>query len=142
MNNIELMKYWIKSSDDDYEAMMSLYKNKKYTWCLFIGHLVIEKLIKAIYAKRNPESPHVIKKHDLLLLANKCNLKLDSDIDIAIISDDFKEDLADELLNLMRLRRNIDLRIEPHLIKTEEFRENETPFIDEVIKTGIELKVA
>jgi len=65
----------------------------------------------------------------------------DSDIDIAIISSDIK-DKFDDMAKLMRLRREIDLRIEPHPIKTEEFRENETPFIDEIIKTGIELYAA
>ena len=62
----------------------------------------------------------------------------DSDIDIAVVSSDIIDKLED-MARLMRLRRNIDLRIEPHPIKTEEFRENKTPFIDEIIKTGIEL---
>ena len=65
----------------------------------------------------------------------------DSDIDIAIISSDIK-DKFDDMVKLMNLRWDIDLRIEPHPIKTEEFKENETPFIDEVIKTGIELYAA
>lgn len=42
MNNIDLMNYWIESSDEDYEAMKVLFNNHKNTWCLFIGHLVIE----------------------------------------------------------------------------------------------------
>jgi predicted nucleotidyltransferase len=65
----------------------------------------------------------------------------DSDIDIAVISSDIK-DKIDDMALLMKLRRNIDLRIEPHPINTEEFKENETPFIDEIINTGIEIKVA
>ena len=65
----------------------------------------------------------------------------DSDIDIAVVSKDIK-DRFDDMAKLMSLTWNIDVRIEPHPIKTEEFRENETPFIDEIIKTGIELYVA
>ena len=65
----------------------------------------------------------------------------DSDIDIAVISGDIKDKIDDTLV-LMRLRRDIDLRIEPHPIRTAEFRENETPFIDEIINTGIELYAA
>jgi len=72
--------------------------------------------------------------------ANGTNTE-DSDIDIAVISSDIK-DRFDDMARLMKLRRKIDLRIEPHPIKTEEFRENETPFIDEIIKTGIELYAA
>ena len=62
-----------------------------------------------------------------------------SDIDIAIITDDFKNDIFDEELNLMKLRRNIDTRIEPHLIRIEDFKNAETPFIQEVIDTGIKV---
>ena len=29
MNNIDLMNYWIESSDEDYNVMKILYKNKK-----------------------------------------------------------------------------------------------------------------
>ena len=47
MNNIDLMNYWVNSADNDYETMDILYKNQKNTWCLFVGHLVIEKLLKA-----------------------------------------------------------------------------------------------
>ena len=65
----------------------------------------------------------------------------DSDIDIAVVSSDIKN-IFDDRLNLMRLRRNIDLRIEPHPIHTDEFKPNETPFIDEVLQTGIEIYAA
>ena len=65
----------------------------------------------------------------------------DSDIDIAVVSSDII-DRFDDMARLMRLRRDIDLRIEPHPIKTEEFRKKETPFIDEIIRTGIELYAA
>ena len=63
----------------------------------------------------------------------------DSDIDIAIITDDIENNIFDEELNLMKLRRNIDTRIEPHLIRIEDYRNIETPFIQEVIDTGIKV---
>lgn len=44
---------------------------------LFIGHLTIEKLLKAIYAKENKESPYPPKIHNLNILAERCNIKLD-----------------------------------------------------------------
>jgi len=62
-----------------------------------------------------------------------------SDIDIAIITDDFENDIFDEELNLMKLRRKIDTRIEPHLIRIEEYKNADTPFIQEVIDTGIKV---
>ena len=76
MNNIDLMNYWIESSDEDYNVMNVLYRNKKNSYCLFFGHLVIEKLLKALYANRNKNAPHAPKSHDLLYLAEKTKLEL------------------------------------------------------------------
>ena len=80
MNNIDLMKFWFESSDSDYETMTVLYNNKKNTWSLFIGHLVIEKLLKGLYAKNNPENPIAPKIHNLILLSQKANLEVPIEI--------------------------------------------------------------
>ena len=53
--------------------------NKQNSWCLFVGHLVIEKLFKALYAKNNKENPYAPKIHNLLALAEKCELELDDE---------------------------------------------------------------
>ena len=64
----------------------------------------------------------------------------DSDIDIAIITDDLKcDDVFDEQLNLKKLRRNIDYRIEPHLIEVADYDNVENPFVQEIIDTGIKV---
>lgn len=76
MNNIDLMNYWLESSDEDYNVMNVLYKNKKNSYALFFGHLSIEKLLKALYAKKNKSAPYAPKSHDLLYLAEKMKLKL------------------------------------------------------------------
>lgn len=76
MDNIDLMKYWTKSAEEDYEAMQVMYKNKKNIWTLFLGHLVIEKMLKGLYAKNNKDNPYAIKSHNLLALAEKCKLDL------------------------------------------------------------------
>lgn len=73
----EQMKYWIKSSDDDFQAMTHLFEKGDNTWALFIGHLVLEKLIKAWYVKVTFKSPPFI--HDLVRLADKGGLQLDDD---------------------------------------------------------------
>ena len=77
MNNTDLMNYWIESSDRDYESMKKNYETKQYTWALFIGHLTIEKLLKALYAKVNKNNPYPPKIHNLVILAKKCNIELD-----------------------------------------------------------------
>jgi len=58
--------------------MKNLYNSKDYSWCLFVGHLVIEKLVKAVYAKNIPESPNAPKIHNIIKIAKKCNLELDN----------------------------------------------------------------
>lgn len=40
------------------------------------GHLVIEKLLKALYAKNNKNAPYAPKSHDLIYLAEKIGLEL------------------------------------------------------------------
>ena len=61
-----------------------------------------------------------------------------SDIDIAIISPDFSDDLFEERLILMKLATSIDDRIEPKPFKTELFNPND-PLVDEIQKSGIQL---
>lgn len=46
-NASKLILYWLDGSDDDYDTMIAMYKSKRYNWSLFIGHLMIEKLLKA-----------------------------------------------------------------------------------------------
>ena len=80
MNSVDLAKYWLDSANSDYETMQVLYKNRRNTWCLFIGHLVIEKFLKGLYAKNNPENPIAPKVHNLILLSQKANLKVPNEI--------------------------------------------------------------
>ena len=71
--NIEkLVKYWIESSDDDFDTMMSMFEIKRYSWSLFVGHLMIEKLLKAYYVKSKQDFPPFI--HNLLRLAELSEL--------------------------------------------------------------------
>lgn len=101
MDNLNLMEYWLNSSDEDYNVMQYLYKGKKNSYCLFFGHLVIEKLLKGLYAKNNKENPYTIKSHNLLALAEKCGLELSDEqigklqiitqFNISARYDDYKE---------------------------------------------------
>jgi len=62
----------------------------------------------------------------------------DSDIDIAIISSDFK-DIIDDGAKLIGLTWKIDTRIEPHPILTEDYENISNPFVKEVVDTGIKV---
>lgn len=61
-----------------------------------------------------------------------------SDIDIAVVSDDF-EDICDCMAVLMGMTWDIDARIEPHPIATKDYENISNPFIKEVIDTGIKV---
>lgn len=75
MEKEELIKYWIDASEIDYRAMENLFRSKDYVWSLFLGHLVIEKLLKALAVKNNYE--FIPKIHDLNKLAKSAGIQLD-----------------------------------------------------------------
>jgi HEPN domain-containing protein len=77
LNKDKLIKYLIESSDDDFETMTAMFDSKRFSWSLFIGHLMIEKLLKAYYVKIKSDYPPFI--HNLLRLAEKANLELTDD---------------------------------------------------------------
>jgi HEPN domain-containing protein len=47
MTKEEHIKHWLDISDDNYKSMINMFKSKEYMWSLFVGHLVLEKLLKA-----------------------------------------------------------------------------------------------
>ena len=61
----------------------------------------------------------------------------DSDIDIAIVLDDYS-DRMEIMMELMRLRRKIDLRIEPHPFRKDEFNSNNI-LAYEILQYGLEI---
>ncbi len=122
MNNIDLMNYWIESSDEDYNVMKVLYKNKKNTYCLFFGHLVIEKLLKALYAKNNKNAPHAPRSHDLLYLAEKMKLELT----------ERQEDLLDIITKFNMSARYDDYKKEFYAKCTDEYTAMQIKNIEEV----------
>lgn len=69
----------------------------------------------------------------------KENYHNESDIDIAVILKDFSK-LNDVQLDLMRLRRKVDSRIEPHPIREKDFNVN-NPIANEIIKYGEDIKI-
>jgi HEPN domain-containing protein len=77
MNKEDVLHYWITSSDNDFKAMVHLFEKGDYSWSLFIGHLVIEKLLKAMYIYQTDITPPFI--HDLVRLADKAGISMTED---------------------------------------------------------------
>lgn len=100
----------------------------------------------------NKESIELIAKKYTDLVRNQININgaylfgsyvkgtysEDSDIDIAIIGDDFTGDCIEDTFKLMKLRRKIDSRIEPHPFNNKDF-DILDPFVQEIMKNGIKL---
>ena len=70
-----LVKYWLDTAERDFQTVEHLFQTGDYHWGLFVGHLVLEKLLKALFIQKLGEWPPRI--HDLARLAEKCGLKPD-----------------------------------------------------------------
>jgi len=62
----------------------------------------------------------------------------DSDIDIAVVGDDFIGDPTEDTFKLLKIRRKIDYRIESRPFRSCEFNKSD-PFVKEILPTGIKV---
>ena len=70
----KIVNHWTETSDDDFNTMIILFRSKSYHWALFMGHIAIEKLLKAYYVKKN--NHHAPFTHNLYRLAELCGLEI------------------------------------------------------------------
>ena len=75
MEQSEHIDYWLKSAAHDLESAETLFQHQRYDWCLFLGHLIIEKVFKAFFVRDNPKVP-VPQIHNLTRLAGRTKLQL------------------------------------------------------------------
>jgi len=92
--------------------------------------------IAKLYIQRIPDELE-LKRAYLFGSFAKGNQHPDSDIDIAIVLGKMDDFFAVQM-QLRRLRRDIDLRIEPHPILEGNFN-IQNPFAYEIEKTGLKL---
>lgn len=59
----------------------------------------------------------------------------DSDIDLAIIAQEWQPDIFEAQFKLMKLGRKVDTRIEPHLLRKSDF-DKTNPYIRKILTTG------
>ena len=89
------------------------------------------------YIKKASEK-YIISKAVLFGSYAKGTNHKDSDIDIAIISKDIK-DVVDMQYELMKLKRGIDLRIEPHPFREKDFVPS-NPIVSEILNSGLTIR--
>ena len=77
MKKIDIKKivgYWQKTAKRDYETMLGLFRIKRYPESLFYGHIVLEKILKALVVQETKEQAPYI--HDLVRLQKIVKLEL------------------------------------------------------------------
>jgi HEPN domain-containing protein len=79
-----VINHWIESSDQDFKTMVDLYKTKNNNWALFMGHLVLEKILKALYVKTKNEFPPLT--HDLRRICEKAEFEINDNQKITLDS--------------------------------------------------------
>lgn len=80
----KIIAYWLQSSDEDFDTMNAMFDTKRNNWALFVGHLLIEKLLKALFVKTHSNYPPMI--HNLLRLAEKCEIDLTEEQKIFLVT--------------------------------------------------------
>ncbi|HEC98739.1 MAG TPA: HEPN domain-containing protein [Nitrospirae bacterium] len=116
------IKYWLDSAAHDFDVVETLYKTGKYDWCLFAGHLVIEKVLKAFYVRDAGELPP--RTHNLLMLAERTTL---------LFSDE-RRLLLGEITHFNIEARYPDYKQEFYRLCTKEFAEEYYTKIKELYK--------
>ena len=68
------VRYWLDGALYDLDTAKSLLEAKRYPHSLFFGHLVLEKLLKAVFV--NKHGQHAPLTHSLVLLAEKSGIEI------------------------------------------------------------------
>ena len=74
MKKYERIKYWLNTATQDWKVAGHLFEKGDYSYALFFGHLTLEKTLKAIYVKKQDETPPF--SHNLVYLSEKAGLEL------------------------------------------------------------------
>ncbi len=70
----DTINYWVKTSQHDYKTMLGLFKIKRYSDTLFYGHIVLEKILKALVVQKTKKQ--ALYTHNLSFLAEIAKINL------------------------------------------------------------------
>ena len=85
MTKQDYINFWIDQAEDDWTAVDTLFKGRNYLQSLFFGHLVIEKLCKALWTKSNQENVPP-RTHNLIHLLTSTPIMLTDEISEFMLS--------------------------------------------------------
>lgn len=112
--------YWLKSAETDMEAMNVMLSAKQNHWALFIGHLVIEKTLKAVYVQNQDNNTPRI--HDLSRLAEMAGINVDTE----------RKEKLDVISTFNISARYPDYKNRFYLACTNEYTENQVNAIKDI----------
>lgn len=69
--------YWMESAKHDLDTAETLFQSEKYDWCLFLGHLVLEKALKAVFVADH-DNAHPPRTHNLVKLMQVSTLHVEA----------------------------------------------------------------
>jgi predicted nucleotidyltransferase len=95
----------------------------------------IRSIIKNLLEEAEKEHISIQKAILFGSYANGTNTEF-SDIDLALVSDDFQGSRFEDNMKLMRAVLRVNSDIETHPFRPEDFN-NENPFVVEILKNGI-----
>jgi HEPN domain-containing protein len=72
------MNYWKEGAQYDMDTAFDIFKTGRYPYVLFMAHMALEKMIKALYVKRTGR--HAPRTHSLTLLTRKLRAEIPGDI--------------------------------------------------------------
>jgi len=75
MTKQEHIDYWLRTAERDWKVVQSLYDTKEYVYSLFFGHLVLEKIAKALWIKNNA-SNQPPKIHNIVSILTQAGVEI------------------------------------------------------------------
>ncbi len=109
INIQKIVNYWIETSDEDYTTMLTLFESKTYGWALFLGHITLEKVLKAYFVQKHKN--HAPFTHNLYRLVELNEIE---------ISDEYS-DWLDKITAFNLNARYDDYKREFYSICTKDF---------------------
>ncbi len=68
------VNYWLEGAEYDMGVAEAMYEKRKYPYALFMGHLALEKLLKALVVKTTHK--HALYTHTLEKLAKRSKINI------------------------------------------------------------------
>ncbi len=118
----EHIEFWLESSSKDLIVMNHLFEKKDYSYSLFFGHLILEKVLKALFVKKKKNIPPY--KHSLPLLVEKIGFEIDEN----------KETFLEEVSDFNIEARYPDIKFSFYKKCTKEYTEVKIKEIKEFYK--------